>query len=81
MLQSLRSCYGNGAVLRKKSFENQFFKSSLKTNSDQVFFSIFENPIKFPSLTRNIRKDYRVELYLFIYFVKNCKKLNKISTG
>ena len=51
----------------KRLFETQFFKNNLKTDSvTYLFFSIFENLIKFSSLTRGVRKNYLVELDLFI---------------
>ena len=51
----------------KRPFQTQFFKNNLKTNSvTYIFFSIFENLIKFSSLIRDIKKIYLVELELFI---------------
>ena len=54
-------------VAAKRPFETQFFKNNLKTDSvTYLFFFIFENLIKISSLTRGIRKNYLVELDLFI---------------
>ena len=49
----------------KRPFETQFFKNN-QLGDLVFFFSIFENPIKFSSLTRDMRKNYLEELDLFI---------------
>ena len=50
----------------KRPFESQFFKNNLKTNSvTQCFFSLFQKPIQFSSLRRDMRKIHLAELDLF----------------
>ena len=65
----MKKDYNTGVPVRraKKPFETQFFKTNLKIDSvTYSFFSIFENLIKFSSLTRGMRKNYLVELDLFM---------------
>ena len=54
----------------KRPFETQFFKNNLKTDSVTfLFFSIFENLIKFSSLTRGMRKNFLLLVVLVVLVV------------
>ena len=59
----------------KRPFETQFFKNNLEIDAvTWCFFSVFENPIKLSSPTRDMRKNYPVELDLFIKELQEVEK-------
>ena len=59
----------------KRPFETKFFKNNWKTDSITFFFLIFENLIKYSSLTRGMRKNY---LVAFFFRLNNNNNNNNI---